>query len=428
MRSFALALSLFPFGVLAACTPSQTTGPVGAPVAGSATSASTAAQSTPPPLLTPTSPASAPVATAPNMFAVVRDALPAKANFVVSTYSLERCLGFLALGAKGKTRTELLAVLHAEDPAAWLAKSATSASAGQGKVVLQESNGVWVDTGFPLLPTYLKSATGNQAAVETLDFSKAPDLARSQINKKVGEQTKGKIAELLPTGSVDPLTRVVLTNAVYFLGNWRVPFAPASTRDESFTTAEGKSISVPMMNAKQTLPGGKYSLAENETGLAASIAYAGSSYELLVVLPDGPLADFEQRLQRDTAARIAKALPNEGEVALALPRFEVRSGGLVQGALAKLGLETALSDKADYHGVSVQDALVVSKIAHQVFIKVDENGTEAAAATAAVMSLRGLSLATPRSVRFDRPFFYAVYNKESGATLFSGHVGNPLEK
>jgi serine protease inhibitor len=361
-------------------------------------------------------------------FAAIRDLSHEHANFAISTYSLERCLGLLALGAKGKTAQELLAYLHTDNLASWLANSAAGASAGKGQVTFNESNGVWVQKSLPLAADFQRDIAANKATVESLDFASKPDEARLRINQKVSEQTQTKIPELLPGGVIMPSTRTVLTNAIYFLGTWQTAFEVAKTRDESFTTSDGKSVQVPMMNAAITVPGGKYALgsAAGSTGIAVSLPYSGSSYALLLVVPDGPLAAFEDALAGDTVINISKALKTEGKLALAMPKFEIRSGGFVHPALAKAGLPLAMSENADYHGITAREALTVSAVVHQVFIKVDEHGTEAAAATAVVMAPGG---AAPKltPLRFDRPFFFAVYNKNSGTTLFSGHVGNPLE-
>jgi serpin B len=361
-------------------------------------------------------------------FAAIRDLTHAQANFAVSTYSLERCLAILALGAKGKTLQELQAYLHTDNVATWLAKSAASASVGRGQVTLQESNGVWTQNGLALVAEYQRDIAANKGTVAGVDFRTKPEEARKHINAKVAEQTQGKIPELLPNGIIKPSTRVVLTNAIYFLGAWQTPFALGRTRPEAFTTSDGQSVQVPMMHADIAVAGGRYTLgpAAGQSGIAASLPYAGSSYALLLVVPDGPLAAFENGLAGDTVPALAKTLKTVGQFALAIPKFEIRSGGFVHTALAKVGLDTALSVDADYHGIVAQEALTVSAVVHQVFIKVEEKGTEAAAATAVVMGPGGMAPKTT-PLRFDKPFFFAVYNKDSGATLFSGHVGNPLE-
>jgi serpin B len=365
---------------------------------------------------------------APKTYAAFRDLFAeVSPNFAISTYSLDRCLAFLALGAKGKTKQELVSYLHTDNLLKWLEKSAHDATTGKGQVTFQESNGVWIQKGLPLAVEFKRNLTANKVTLESLDFEKAPDDARKQMNQKVSDETNAKIPELLPEKIIRPSTRTVLTNAIYFLGTWQHPFLPANTKDEPFAASNGTSVKVPMMNANVFLAGGKYTLGGAlGSGVAVTMPYAGSSYALLLVMPDMALSDFENAMSRDTVLAISRSLKSEGELALAVPKFEIRTGGLVQDALAKAGLKTALSSTADYSGITAKEALSVSAVVHQVFIKVDETGTEAAAATAVIMGPGGAAK-KPTPLRFDKPFFFAVYNRDSGTTLFAGHVGNPLQ-
>lgn len=357
--------------------------------------------------------------------AMLRALRAEKGNFFLSGASLRGALGMAALGAKGKTLDEMAQALRVEaDPAknAGAAKAEASAwRAAAGKAELVIANRLWVERAFPLEKTFSTQAMdGYGAAAENVDFAKAADPSRQRINKWVSDTTKGKIKDLLPGGSITPLTRVVLTNAVYFKGSWQEPFKKAATKDEPFQTGSG-AVSVPTMHRTGTMD-----YAANEEVELVQLPYADSDLALLVALPRSAdkLAAIESEVSGGEVDAWGKSLAPR-EVALSLPRFSFSWGRSVKPELQDLGVKAAFSPEADFSGVSkAAKDLYVSDVFHKAFVQVDEAGTEAAAATGVVMAVRGLP-PKPTVMKVDHPFLFFVRSTKTGEILFAGRVANP---
>lgn len=360
--------------------------------------------------------------------------LDATQNLIFSPHSISSALAMLYAGAAGTTKSEIQTALHFAQTDAVLdgamntldqalASRGASASSANGEPFrLRVSNALWGQDGMRILPTYLDVLAQNfGAGVNTVNFVGDPEDARLSINALVSQQTEQKIPELLPEGSVTSDTRFVLTNAVYFNAGWAVPFDRSATSDEDFTLLDGSRVSVPVMHASVATP-----YAEGEGYQAVEIPYDGSQVELLAILPaPGTFAAFSAQLGASVLADI-DARRATAQVELSLPRFEIRTEVALNRDLMTLGMTTAFSDSADFSGIDGGHDLTITAVLHQAFIGVDEEHTEAAAATAVAGGIISV-VATPENKVFDarQPFLFAIRDVETRAILFWGQVVNP---
>jgi len=403
--------------------------PTTAPAASSAPSETA---STPEPAMNTASPVDD--ARAANAFALKLYAREAKAkkgggNVLVSGTSLRQALGVAYLGAHGDTAREMAMALELPADAKVAAATAKADLAAwqsaRGQAELVVANRLWTDKSLALQPEFVATATAAYgAAPEAVDFKGGAEPARKTINAWVAKTTNDKIQELLAAGTLDETTRAVVTNAVYFKGRWPMPFPKTATKPEAFHVAAGKTSTVPMMHATES-----HRLAEVSGTKVLEMRYDTSEVAMLVVLPAAAtgLAKLEESLSADTFASWTQALKHQ-RVAVTLPKFTFRGGGVMTPTLQDLGMKTAFTNKADFAGIAEPrgtDRIQISHVVQQTYIAVDENGTEAAAATAAVMSTTGMPIGEPAQFKADRPFLFFLYDVKRGRVLFAGRVTDP---
>jgi serpin B len=258
-----------------------------------------------------------------------------------------------------------------------------------------------------------------------LDFLNAPDPSRLAINVWVAGQTNNKIQDLLPQGSVDSSTKLVLTDAVYFNAAWGSPFDANNTDDGSFTLLDGSSVTAKFMRSDfYGLPA-----TQGTNFVAASLPYADDNLSLVVVVPDaGQFSQVESSLDANTLGTLVAGLTNQ-VVSVALPRFKVETGTSLNDLLKALGMTSAFTQGiADFSGMDGTQNLFIWEVMHKAFIDVAERGTEAAAATAVVMNGDASAPPAPQLVlTADRPFLYFLRDKPTGAILFMGRVLDPSQ-
>jgi serpin B len=295
--------------------------------------------------------------------------------------------------------------------------------AGRSKYELSIANALWGQQGFAFRDDFLTLTRQHYGAgLRTVDFQ-APEPARQTINRWVEEQTRNKIKDLMPEGSIDAMTRLVLTNAIYFKGPWEEPFPKAATRPAPFQLGGGKTVQAPLMHV-----GGNFGYFESDTLQAVSLPYAGDSLSMVVLLPrkvDG-LAELERALTPKALAGWLSGLARrDGDVML--PRFQMSSSFDLQAALEALGVRRAFHRGADFSGLTPSpEPLYISKVVHKAFVDVNEEGSEAAAATGVGISV--LSAPVPRqrfTFRADHPFLILIRGSRTGSILFLGRVANP---
>jgi serine protease inhibitor len=350
-------------------------------------------------------------------------------NLFFSPYSISTALAMTYAGARGPTATQMAKVLHFRFEEDRLHRSVAAVT---GKVKasarhadLRVANALWPQAGFPITPDFQSIAQRSYgASLEPLDFRRAPEKARGIINTWVEQQTEDRIKELLPEGVLTPATRLVLTNAIYFKGVWKHAFLEGATRKEKFILSTGQEISeVPLMNQSRSL---RY--LDGDSFQALELPYAADELSMVVFLPrtvDG-LAKLESSLTADRLADWLARMTTQ-EVDVTLPRFKVTAEFRLDQALADLGMPLAFSaGQADFSGIAKGAPLSLSAVIHKAYVDVNEKGTEAAAATGAVVRVTSVQVRPLRPVfRADHPFFFVIRDAGTGSTLFAGRVLNP---
>lgn len=346
-------------------------------------------------------------------------------NLFMSPLSVRIALAMTYGGAKGETATEMANVLQLTGEPATIHGSMAAlqesleTAAGEGQQ-LAIANRLWGSKGEPFLSDYLQLTRSYYGApLEMLDFSGNPEGSRASINSWVGERTQGMIPELLGQGVIDRSTILVLTNAIYFKGLWKKKFDPKRTRDGSFK-ATGGAVQVPMMSQKA-----KFRYGESDDAKVLELPYEGDRLSMVIVLPQ-PSVDLATIEKKMSAEGLAPWLANmdERDVVVTLPRFRVESSFSLSVALQKLGIIKAFGG-GDFSGMSGNPGLQISDVIHQAVVEVNEEGTEAAAATAVVMT-RSASITSPAFFKADHPFVFAIRDRESSALLFVGRLTTPV--
>jgi serpin B len=353
-------------------------------------------------------------------------------NLFYSPYSISLALAMTYAGARGETERQMGDTLHFTLPQGRLhpafngldlelAQRGEGAEGRDGEGFrLNIANSIWGQEGYEFLPEFLDTLAENYGAgLQLLDFARDPEASRVIINDWVSEQTEGRIEDLLPQGIIDTVTRLVLTNAIYFNAAWGTPFSPDLTEDGTFYLLDGGQATVPMM--RQTM---SYGYAEGAGYQAVELPYDGRELAMVVLLPQaGEFETFEGSLD---AGRMDAILEDLGyrEVALTMPKFEVEADFSLAEALAAMGMPDAFSAAADFSGMDGTHELFIKDVVHKAFVSVDEAGTEAAAATAVVMVEKGMA-EPPVEVTVDRPFIFLIRDIQTGAILFIGRVVNP---
>ncbi len=344
-------------------------------------------------------------------------------NLFFSPASIEAALAMTSEGARGDTKKQFFQCLEipADRSVCPTEHFQTLENAGGffpgigNSVTLENANAIWVDQTFPILGTFRATVTGQYSAeVCAADFIGRPDAERKQINHWVEQKTRGKIPDLLPAGSVDSMTRLLLVNAIYFKGSWLHAFDPKKTSDQLFRTAAGVSVEVPMMQLNRT----RLAYGENDCLQTLELPYEGEAVSMLLILPEADQAGM--------ALEAALALERrKTDVNVFLPRFKVESTfASLKRQLVALGLTDAFdARRADFSGISEQP-LYISDVVHKAFVDVNEEGTEAAAATGVMMRATSIG-APPKTFRADRPFVFLIRENESGKILFAGRVADP---
>lgn len=347
-------------------------------------------------------------------------------NLFYSSHSLVSALAMTYVGARGTTATELASALHFGLPDAQLHpafnaldRALTAPPAHPGDFQLTIDDALWGQKGFTFLAPFLDAlATNYGAGMNLLDFERDAEASRAFINAYIASRTNDLIPELLPEGSIGSDTRLVLTNAIYFKADWVEAFEPADTRPADFHLRGGSKVSVPTMHG---IAHGKHARLEGYDALA--LPYKGERISMLILVPDaGTFETFEAGLAPDVLTRAVGALA-PAAIELAMPKFSLDQKVDGKAVLEALGVHAAFDD-ADFSGISTDAQLQISDILHQAVVKVDEKGTEAAAATAVVVGVTSVPVSDVR-IDLDRPFVFFIRDDATGALLFSGRLVDP---
>jgi len=356
-------------------------------------------------------------------------------NIVFSPTSIAIALAMARAGARGQTATQMDAVLHglgADDQAA--AVNALDAALNSRSGTFKGFDGTSYDLTLSVAnaPFAQRDEQWQQAFLDALaqrfgaglrlvDYKSDPDNARVQINQWVSDETNGRIPELIGQGMLDTLTRLVLVNAIYLKAPWAQPFIPAATQDKPFALLDGSSATVPTMamTAEQ-------SYASGQGWQAVDLPYVGNKLALTIIMPSdfGALAAGLNGTKLDEITSSMKM----NEVDLTLPLFSAQTQADLSGMLAQLGMPLAFDpNQADFSDMTTQEQLYIAFVIHQANISVDENGTEAAAATAVGMGTTAMPGSTA-TMHVDHPFIFALRDVDTGAVLFLGQISDPSAK
>jgi serpin B len=362
-------------------------------------------------------------------------AQPEAGNLFFSPYSITEALAMTEAGSKGETQRQIrqaLAVTLQGDEfhAAMngLDQSLSNFAGTTDGLTLKIVNSTWMQTGWDFKVSYLDQLSRYYGAgVNLLDFIASPEPSRVIINTWVEEQTNNKILELIPQGAITSDTRLVLTNAIYFLGNWLNQFDSSLTQNSTFTKLDNSTITPPIMQLwKDHAKKMKY----HQTGTARAIdlPYKGDRLCMTVILPEsGFFSAFESAITIDSITKMVQGLDSVTLPPVQLPKFTFTSKSIsLLDALKALGMNDAFDfAKADFSGIDGTRRLFISEVFHKAFIAVDEKGTEAAAATAVIIAGYG---SPPPNFIADRPFIFLIRDRVTGVILFMGRILDPLAK
>jgi serpin B len=353
-----------------------------------------------------------------------------KGDIFFSPESISTALAMTYAGARGQTAEQIAKTLYfdqsVEQLNAGFAAILRQLNAGGTDRVYQFSiaNRLWGQQGYEFLDDFLKVTREDYGAeLAEVDFLRKSDAARQAINSWVEKQTHDKIKELIADGGVGPMTRLVLTNAIYFKGDWQTPFDRGATRKALFHVAANKNAVVMMMNQE-----GSYRFANVEGIQLLEMVYHGGELAMDVLLPekfDG-LPDLENSLSVEKLNGWIAGL-QDTRVAVAMPKLKTTCTFDLSETLAAMGMPLAFSDGADFSGISGKPDLFISAVIHKAFVDVDEKGTEAAAATGVAVSLCSASVEEPKRFIADHPFIFLIRDIRSGSILFLGRYTGPTE-
>ena len=352
-------------------------------------------------------------------------------NLFFSPESLSTAFAMAFAGARGSTASEMAATFHFALPPDRLHPAMAALLSGLNSehpgYQLRVADALWAEKDFRFLDDFLKlTASDYGAGFNRVDFKAAPEAVRGTINQWVEQKTEEKIKDLLPAGSINAATRLVLTNAIYFKGDWQSPFKKATTADEDFHLSAAQTVKTSLMHLTA-----RFNYFNGGTFQALDIPYKSGELSMVVLLPNDVegLAALEKSLTADALKQWAGQLRGGSRVILTLPKFKMTQSFQLNKTLSELGMGEAFEkNAADFSAMTGKRDFWISAAIHKAYIDLDEEGTEAAAATGIVMRPSAVARVQPPIVfRADHPFLFLIRDNRSGGILFMGRVQNPTE-
>ena len=355
-------------------------------------------------------------------------------NLILSPFSMSLALAMTFVGARGETESQMADTLHFDLPQeklhpAFNALDQELATRGEAKSDEQEplqldiANAAWAEQTYPFLREFLDVIASNYGAgIRLADFINQFESVRQEINDWVYDETQEKIKDLLPEGVLSSDTRMVLVNAIYFKADWLSQFDANDTYDAPFHLLDGTDVTVKMMNQGTSMP-----YYQGDGFQAVELPYAGDTAAMDIFVPDeGNFEAFESSLNSDLFNETINGL-QPTSMMLSMPKFTFESSFNLSDTLKSMGMEHAFDpDNADFSGMTAQNDLFISDVIHKAFVAVDEEGTEAAAATAVIVDVTS-AMMSDITLTIDRPFIFVIRDKPSGQILFIGRVLNPVQ-
>ncbi len=365
-------------------------------------------------------------------------------NMFYSPYSISLALAMAYAGARGNTAKQMAGALHFTLPADQLHPAFNSLDQelatrkelpGQGTggkgadskgFRLNIVNDIWGQQGHTFQPAFLDLlAMDYGSGLREIDFQHDAEGARKTINDYIAQKTEQRIKDLIPQGAIDPLTRMVLTNAIYFNAAWMYPFDKDLTKTAPFTRLDGSKVDVSMMRLPATE---QLMYAAGDGYQAIALPYENQNLSMLLLVPDqGRFADFESRMDAAALANILGQMKVTPAKVL-MPGFKTESSFSLAKELSGMGMADAFSPgQADFSGMDGTRDLAISDVVHKAFVKVDESGTEAAAATAVMMPAAAMNPENPVTLTIDRPFIFMIRDEPTNTILFIGKLLDPTK-
>ena len=358
-------------------------------------------------------------------------------NLFFSPYSISTCLAMTYAGASGDTEAQMSDVLGFETNQQQFAslygqlQAELESDQQTNAIELNIADALWTQEGFPFLSSFLETATNQyQANINQINFSTEAGLAIQEINDWVAQETQNKIQNILAPGSINGSTRLVLANAIYFLGAWTASFEVTNTSIQPFYLSSSNAVAAPLMYQPPPssyggrLNGINYMSAGNFQ--AVEMPYGSNQLSMVILLPnqvDG-LGQLEQELSPAFLSGVLAGM-SPGNIAVYLPRFTLESSFELSDTLADMGMTDAFeSGIADFSGIDGANDLSISAVFHKAWVQVNEAGTEAAAATVVIVPAT-IAPPPPAVFRADHPFFFFIRDTQSGSILFLGRLANP---
>jgi len=353
-------------------------------------------------------------------------------NLIFSPFSITSALAVTYAGARGNTASEMSSVLYFPEEQALLHQAfdaindSIMLTDNEKGTTLNIANGLWVQEGYSLKEEFIDLAEEDYlATVEQVRFDTPSDQekSRQQINKWVEKKTENKILELIPPGVLNALSRLVITNAIYFNGNWEHPFEESKTTPSLFHVSSKKSVSTPFMHQKEVI---KY--YEDDEVQAIELNYKGEKSSMVILLPKETEGWklIGNILTIDRLEIILSGFEFK-EIDMAIPSFTYESSYNLKEKLMEMGMEISFSMEADFSGMTGEKDLKIDEVLHKAFVEVNESGTEAAASTAVIMALKSAYETKINRFIADHPFFFFILDKSSGSILFMGRFIHPAE-
>ena len=334
-------------------------------------------------------------------------------NVVHSPVSVSDAFALVYPGARGDTAQEIRSLFHFTSGGATVSDPQSG-----GGVTIRTANSVYLQKGYPVLPSFKSALAELGSSVSELDFVGDGDNARNTINQSVAKQTEQKIPNLLVPPFPSPMTRVVLVNAMYFKGLWALAFKEQFTREAPFTLENGETVTVPYLSDRREVEA-----AFTNDYRAAYVPYRDSDYGLLLIMPEGSLQEFRGSFDEAMVRKIIGGLRSQ-TTSLRFPKFKLRWHGSLASPLVHLGLTSAFDQNtADFSAIEPERELFISDVIHEGVIEVNEEGTEGAAATAIVME-RATARPTTQA-DFHKPFIFMLVNRKSMSVVLMGELNDP---
>jgi serpin B len=354
-------------------------------------------------------------------------------NIFVSPFSISTALAMTYEGSAGNTRAQMAAVFHFNQSDAerqtGFADLMAATRPGPGKhYKLEVANALWGQKGYHFEASFLNATKKYYGgALENVDFAGNTEGARVEINTWVEDHTAQMIRDLIPKGAIQSDTPLVLTNAIYFKGDWVTPFKEAATQNEPFHVTNNQAVPVPMMH--QTA---HFSYVQEDGVEAIELPYADGDLSMIAILPDpeqgGDIDKLSATLTVDEIDKLRRDMDLQN-VEVFFPRFNLEAGYSLGSTLAAMGMPDAFSEeRADFSGMTGSPNLYIGKVIHKARIEVNEEGSVAAAATAVIMLPKSMPMSRPEVFRADRPFLFMIVHDTTGSILFMGKLSNPAIK